>query len=244
MLLACDIGNSYISFGIFDNKELESNFKLPTDKKAKAGDFLKTLGHKFPKKLLVDRLVIASVVPEITVELAKALGLLLEIPPQILTNEKIPLANKYKQPELVGTDRLLNAYAAVSLYNAPVIIIDFGTATTFDVVSAKEEYLGGAIVPGVETSLEALFGKASKLKSVELKKPSEIIGHTTEESIRSGVVIGTAGLVDKMVTEIEKDLGESTKVATGGLASLIIPYCETVELIEPCLTLKGMALLL
>lgn len=248
MLLACDIGNSYISIGVFEvgarhAESLQSHFNLLTDKKAKAQQLLENIRPKISERLSIDKLVIASVVPGITKEVATALGLLLEMPPKILTNEDIPVPNKYSQPNKVGTDRLLNAFGALKLYKPPIIIVDFGTATTFDVVSAKGEYLGGAIVPGVETSLEALFGKASKLEAVKLQKPSQTIGNTTEESIRSGVVIGTAGLVDKMVTEIEKDLGASTKIATGGLAELIIPYCQTVEIIESHLTLKAIAYL-
>lgn len=243
MLLACDIGNSYISLGIFDGLELKDSFSIPTDKSAGPQDYLQTVKSKISQRLDIDRLIIASVVPDLTKSVATALGLALEIPPRIITNKDIPVLNKYSIPETVGVDRLLNAYAALQSYAAPLIIVDFGTATTFDVVSGDKEYLGGSIVPGVEASLEALFGKAARLDSVQLSKPSETIGHSTEESIRSGVVIGTAGLVDKLITEIETELGASTHIATGGLAELIIPYCETVEIIEPHLTLTGIALL-
>lgn len=243
MLLACDIGNSHISIGLFEGQDLVQSFKVPTDKAAKAQQYLDLIKPLVSERLRIDKLVLASVVPEITTEVATALGLLLEIVPKILTNKDIPIENDYREPETVGTDRLLNAFAAARMHQPPLIIVDFGTATTFDVVSAEGHYLGGAIVPGVETSLEALFGKASKLKSVELEKPVENIGHTTAESIRSGVVVGTGGLVDKLVKEIEKDLGQSAKIATGGLAELIIPYCGSVDVIEPHLTLKGMALL-
>ncbi len=243
MLLACDIGNSYISFGLFEGNKLKDTFSIVTNKEAKAQDYLSQIKSLMPGRLSIDTLMIASVVPDVTNELSKALGLLLEIEPRILQNSDIPVVNKYAKPEEVGADRLLNAYAAAKLYKTPAIIVDFGTATTFDVVSKEGQYLGGAIVPGIETSLEALFGKASRLPMVELLRPSETIGHSTEESIRSGVVIGTAGLVDKMIIEIEKDLGKSTRIATGGLANLIIPYSETVDIIDSHLTLKSMACL-
>ncbi len=241
MLLACDIGNSHISVGVFKGQALEDHFSIVTEKKATAADYSDRFKAKIAGDLKIEKLVVASVVPEITKHVASALESILNVSVRILTNDDIPVKNKYAKPETVGTDRLLNAYGVANFYEAPFIIIDFGTATTFDVVSQKSEYLGGAIVPGVETSLSALYGKASKLEAVELKKPSEHIGHTTEESIRSGVVIGTAGLVDKMVEEIESELGKSTRVATGGLAELIIPYSEKVNIIEQHLTLKAMA---
>ncbi len=243
MLLACDIGNSHISVGIFRGQVFESHFSIVTDKKAIADAYREKFENSLAGNLKIEKLVIASVVPEITKHVASALESILNVSARVLSNDDIPVKNKYAKPETVGTDRLLNAYSVANFYEAPFIIIDFGTATTFDVVSKKGEYLGGAIVPGVETSLAALFGKASQLDTVELKKPSEHIGHTTEESIRSGVVIGTAGLVDKMVEEIESELGTSTRIATGGLADLIIPYSKKVEIIEPHLTLKAMAIL-
>jgi len=241
MLLTCDIGNSEISFGLFEKKALKHQFNVNTDKNKKESDFLKEIKPNISAGLKINKVIIASVVPSLTSEIASALAMLTEVSPKILKNSDVPVINKYGNPEKVGTDRLLNAFGALNLYKPPLIIIDFGTATTFDVVSAQGEYLGGAIVPGVETSLAALFGKASKLDAVKLKKPVEIIGHTTEESIRSGVVIGTAGLIDKMICEIEKSLGESTKLATGGLSDLIIPYSEKVKKIELNLTLKAMA---
>ncbi len=241
MLLACDIGNSHISVGAFKDQTLEDHFSIVTEKKATVEDYSERFKAKIAGDLKIEKLIVASVVPDITKEVASAFEAIFGVTARVLSNDDIPVDNKYAKPETVGTDRLLNAYGAAQLHRPPFIIVDFGTATTFDVVSKNNEYLGGAIVPGVETSLSALYGKASKLQAVELKKPSEHIGHTTEESIRSGVVIGTAGLVDKMVDEIESELGTSTRIATGGLADLIIPYSEKVNIIEQHLTLKAMA---
>lgn len=243
MLLACDIGNSHISIGIFEGGDLQRSFNIETDKNGSQKEYEIALRSTLKNDLVVDRSVVASVVPGVTDKFVVSIGKIFNVVPRVIKNNDIPVRNKYSKPETVGTDRLLNAYGAIRLFETPIIIIDFGTATTFDVISSEGEYLGGSIVPGVETSLKALFGNASKLDAVELERPTVTIGQSTEESIRSGVVIGTAGLLDKIVTEIEKDLGDSVKVATGGLAALIIPYSEKVVKTEPHLTLKAISML-
>ena len=146
----------------------------------------------------------------------------------------------YDNPREVGADRIADAVGAYDLYPGALIIVDMGTATVFDVVSAQGEYLGGAIAPGVAISLEALYTQASALRSVELVRPRSVIGRTTVESIQSGVLYGFAGQVDGLVTRIKQELGEATVIATGGLAGLIAPHTTTIEHVEPWLTLHGL----
>ena len=148
----------------------------------------------------------------------------------------------YDNPKEVGADRIANAVGAFDLYGGPTIVVDFGTATTFDVISDRGEYLGGAIVPGIEISLDALFGRAAALRQVELVEPRSVIGKTTVESIQSGALYGYASLVDGMCERIEALIGEATIIATGGLAGLLTPITESIEHEEPWLTLHGLRL--
>jgi type III pantothenate kinase len=149
----------------------------------------------------------------------------------------------YENPREVGPDRIANAVGAFDIYGGPTVIVDFGTATTFEAVSAKGEYLGGAIVPGIEISLDALFGRAALLRRVELVEPRNVIGKTTVESVQSGAVYGFSALVDGLVHRFEKELGECTVVATGGLGGLIASLSTTIQHVEPWLTLHGLRLI-
>jgi type III pantothenate kinase len=151
---------------------------------------------------------------------------------------------RYENPREVGADRIVNAVAAMELVGTPVIAVDFGTATTFDCVSDKGEYLGGAIFPGVVVAMEALFSRAAMLHRVELARPRAVIGRTTTQSIQSGMLYGYAGMVDSMVTRIRGELGDDARVvATGGLAGRIAGESSTIERVEPFLTLEGLRLL-
>jgi type III pantothenate kinase len=151
---------------------------------------------------------------------------------------------RYENPREVGPDRIVNAVAALDLYGAPAIVVDLGTATTFDAISPAGEYLGGAIVPGVEIALSALVARAASLRGVEIHEaPRQVIGRTTAESIQSGVIFGTAALVDGMCDRIEEELGHATIIATGGLGSVIVPHTRRVSVYEPWLTLHGLRLL-
>ena len=154
----------------------------------------------------------------------------------------LPIA--YENPREVGADRIVNAVAAIELVGAPVIAVDFGTATTFDCVSAEGAYLGGAISPGVGTSAEELFRRAARVPRVDLRRPERALGRTTEESLRSGVLWGAAGQVDALVRRLSREMkGKPRVVATGGWARVVAPECETVEAVDEALTLKGMRLL-
>ena len=149
----------------------------------------------------------------------------------------------YDNPKEVGPDRIADAVGAFDLYGGPTIVVDFGTANTVEAISAKGEYLGGAIFPGVEISMEALFGRAAALRKVELVPPRNVIGKSTVESIQSGVLYGFSGQVDAIVRRFQLELGECTVVATGGLAELIMPFSETIQHHEPWLTLQGLRLI-
>lgn len=148
----------------------------------------------------------------------------------------------YDNPHEVGADRIANAVGAYDLYGGPAIVADLGTATTFDVITAEGGYLGGAIIPGVEISMEALFQRAALLRRVELVEPRNVIGRNTMESLQSGIIYGYASLIDGMVRRIEDELGDAHRIATGGLAALICPHAETIEHNEPWLTLHGLRL--
>ena len=146
----------------------------------------------------------------------------------------------YDNPKEVGADRIANAVAAYDGYGGPTIVVDFGTANTIEAISAKGEYLGGAIFPGIEISMDALFGRAAALRRVELVPPKNVIGKTTVESIQSGSVYGFSGQVDALVDRFQDELGECTVIATGGLAELILPFSRTIQHHEPWLTLRGL----
>ena len=157
---------------------------------------------------------------------------------------KTGLPIRYDNPAEVGADRVANAVGALDRYGGPTVVVDFGTATTFDVISADGAYLGGAIIPGVEVSLDALFGRAAGLRRVELVPPRSVVGRTTMESVQSGVLYGTAAMVDGMIKRIVDELGGSaTIVATGGLADVIVPHAANVDQLDPWITLHGLRLI-
>jgi len=157
---------------------------------------------------------------------------------------KTGMAIKYGNPHEVGADRIVNGVAAFEQHGGPVVIVDFGTATTIDVVDASGAYLGGAIAPGLETSAEALFSKAARLSKVDLDPPGRAIGQSTRESVQAGLLLGQACMIDGLVRRVWDELGEHTPVVmTGGLATLMAPLCETTTAVDPDLTLKGLILI-
>ena len=189
--------------------------------------------------------VLCSVAPSLTLAWAAALAEVTGKPPlevNATTAKSLPI--RYHDRTAVGADRIANAIAARGLYGTPAIVVDLGTATTFDCVSQQGAYLGGTIAPGVITSSEELFRRAARLPRVELRKPSRALGRTTEESLQAGVIWGAAGQVDALVRRLALEMrGTPHVIATGGLAKLIAPECETINLVDEHLTLKGMALL-
>lgn len=241
MILAIDIGNSSTTCGLFHQNKLLKRFSFPTSQPARYSTSLKQgMAMRRPEAV-----IIASVVPRATTKLQialKYLGL-----PKIIVLGKdaiVPVKNRYRLPKQVGQDRLVNAYAAVKLYGAPAIVIDYGTAITFDVISAKNEYLGGMIVPGMCISLEALTEKTALLPRIKLSKPKEFIGRDTASSMLSGIFYGFGALTDDLNNRISRTLGHKTRIiGTGGNISQIKPFCHSLQHIDQDLTLKGLNLL-
>ncbi|HSQ78451.1 MAG TPA: type III pantothenate kinase, partial [Nitrospirota bacterium] len=189
--------------------------------------------------------IISTVVPPLLPVMTEMSRKYFHREPMVVTHEiKTGITMRYDNPKEVGADRIVNAAAAYKLYGGPIIIVDFGTATTFCAVTKSGEYLGGAITPGVKISAEALFQRASKLPRVELVKPARVIGADTISAMQSGIIYGYAGLVDGIVERMKKELSmEARVVATGGLAELVSPETKTIQEIKPHLTLEGLRLL-
>jgi type III pantothenate kinase len=246
MLLAIDIGNTNIVLGVFDNGRLKGDWRIATSL-AKTSDeygiLVLDLFHASRLRVVrVDGIILSSVVPTLTPIFMEMTGSYFNIHPLVVDGAmNTGLVNLYEPPRDVGADRIVNAVAAFERYGGPVIIVDFGTATTFCAVSRKGEYLGGAITPGISISAEALFQRASKLPKVELAKPKSVIGQDTLSSMQSGMVYGYAGLVDAMVRRMKKELGTTAKVvATGGQAQMILSETDTIDEFRPHLTLEGL----
>lgn len=250
MILAVDVGNTQTVLGLLDGDEIAGHWRVSTDAaltadelRVKVEGLLALDGHDLAE---VDRVVVSSVVPPLTLaweELAeRSTG---RRPMTVGPGLKTGLPIRYDNPAEVGADRIVNAIAAVQEFGAPVIIVDFGTATTLDVISPDGAYVGGVIAPGVETSAEALFSRAARLAEVDLEPPAKVIGSNTRTAIQSGLMLGEAAMIDGLVARIREELGapEATCVATGGLAATMAPLCETIEHVDPDLTLRGLALL-
>ncbi len=253
MLLVIDAGNTQTVVGLYDSgdhsHQLLDHWRLSTNSERTSDELLLLLRQLLETRDLdirtdVTGVAISSGVPSITFELRQMCERYLNIEPVVLgTGVKTGMSILYENPREVGADRIANAVGAYDLFGGPTVVVDFGTATTFDVISDKGEYLGGAIVPGIEISMDALFGRAAALRRVELIEPRSVIGRTTVESIQSGAVYGYSSLVDGMCERIEAVIGESTIVATGGLAELIAPVTTSIEHDEPWLTLHGLRLI-
>ncbi len=242
MLLAIDIGNTNITFGLFREKKLVQSARISTA----AVKAYKSFVQKESGNSNVEAVVICSVVPKATRALIPLLKRYFTSKVFILGKDiKVPIKNLYKNPEEVGQDRLVAAYAARSLYGNrnSVIVIDFGTALTFDVVSKKGAYLGGLIAPGMEMSLAALSEKAALLPKVRLKKPSFVLGKTTKDSMTSGAFYGYAAMCDGLVAKLEKRFKRKFYVvATGGNARLISPISASIDKVDNSLVLEGINL--
>lgn len=238
MLLSIDIGNTSITLGLFRAARLIKRYSLPTKGYAIAG-IKRGLGNRIP-----DAAVICSVVPHATRKLAgelKRLGLAVYI---IGRDIKVPVRNLYRDPKQVGLDRLVNAYAGIRLYGAPLVVVDFGTAVTFDAISKNKEYLGGMILPGMKISLEALNERTALLPKIGLAEPEDFIGKDTKNSMLSGLFYGFGSLTAALSRSIKGKIGRDAKVIlTGGNAAQIAPYCKGVYKVDPDLTLKGIFLL-
>ncbi len=245
MILVIDIGNTTMEFGIFDGEKLVDAFRLGS-KRDISSDEVGLFSTQFFKQRhipmeTIDDVVISSVVPQLNYSITSAVKKYFGLEPYIIgENLQCKIPNLYETPKDVGVDRLVDSYAAVRKYGAPVIIVDFGTATTCEAVSAKGEYLGGLIYPGIKISMDSLYEKASKLPKIELVKPEMTIGKNTVASMQSGAYFGYLGAVEKMVKSLKAVLGEEAKVvATGGFSRLFESETEIFDHIDQRLPLDG-----
>jgi len=245
MLLAIDVGNSTTEFGIYDGKNILLRWRIVTQNRT--GDELSLIvtSHCSVREVTLSDgsdCVICSVVPPLTKGFVDmAVQLFGKEPLVVDSSLDTGLRILYRDPLSVGSDRLATAVGAVERFGRPVIIVDMGTATTFDVISDCGDYVGGAIAPGVETAAEELFRRAARLPRVELKRPRSVIGQSTEESLQAGIVLGAAGLVDGILARIFEELGTRPPVvATGGHSSLIAPQCKYITHVEDALVLEGL----
>lgn len=249
MLLAVDVGNTQTVLGFYDGKTLTRHFRVESSKGRTVDEYhallASFLGIAGLRREDVHGSILASVVPALTDTFARAVErafghATLIVGPGMRTGMPI----LYENPREVGADRIVNAIAAYDRIGAGVVVVDFGTATTFDCISPKGEYLGGAIAPGVQISSDALFTRAAKLPRTEIVKPPRAVGRNTVHSMQSGIVFGYVGLVDGIVERIRQELGfPCAVIATGGLARLIAPESRTIEAVDDDLTLEGLRIL-
>jgi len=243
MLLAVDVGNTQTVLGLYADGVLTESWRTATDA-TRTGDELGVLLGGMLDLDAVDGICLSSTVPALVREWERLAerwsgAPILVVGPGVKTG--IPI--RYDDPREVGPDRIVNAVAAKHRYGAPVIVVDFGTSTNFDVVSAAGEYVGGVLAPGIETSMEALFARAARLVKIDYVEPPSVIGKTTVGGLQSGVVYGFAGQVDGIVAAIRRELGvDAQVVATGGLSELVAPHSSTIATVDPNLTLDGLRL--
>lgn len=247
MLMAIDIGNTHTVIGIFEENKLLEHWRITSDLARTEDEIFVVLNFLLQEHGIVKGALrgaaISSVVPELTPLYRIMCKRYLQIEPFIIGSwVELGLKIKYKDPKAVGADRLCNAVAGKERYGAPLIIIDFGTATTFDCLDEQGDYLGGIIAPGIATSIDALHLRAAKLPKVSMNFPLNLIGRTTDESIQSGIMFGTIVMLDGLVDKIKQELGTQTVViATGGLAKKIAKKTQSIEAVDPYLSLEGIA---
>lgn len=250
MLFVVDVGNTHTVLGIYDGEKLVKDWRIHTDPQVTEDEFGVLAGCLFTGGNIqftqIQKTIISCVVPPMVTILDGFCQKYLNHEPHWVSADSVSMMpNRYGNPAEVGADRIVNAVAAYHRYQTGLIIIDFGTATTFDVVSEKGEYLGGAISPGIMVAAEALYSHASKLPRVELfKPPKQVVGKDTIGSIQSGIIYGYAGLVDGIVNRMKKEMNATPKIiATGGLGRLMQGISDTIEAVEPSLTLEGLRLI-
>ena len=248
MLLAVDVGNTQTVYGLYDGDRLAEHWRVTTEAE-RTGDELGVLvGRLLELRDLgfedIAGVCLSSTVPPLVRAYEEFARDYVEASLLVLgpgTKTGIPIV--YDDPREVGPDRIANAVAARERYGSPCIVVDFGTSTNFDIVSAAGEYVGGVLAPGIEISMEALFARAARLVKVDFSAPSSVIGKTTVGGLQSGLVYGFAGQVDGIVRRVRAEIGDTAPVvATGGLAELIAPHAETIDTVDPLLTLEGLRL--
>ncbi len=250
MLLAVDVGNTNIVGGLFEGQVLVDTFRSATARGRTADEYAVLLSQILKLRKIdtqqIDHCIVASVVPQVTEVIKTAIFTVTEIEPLVVGGPglKTGMSIRYDNPRDVGADRIVNAVAAFDKVHQAVIVVDFGTATTFDCISQEGEYLGGVIVPGVQVSLDGLLSRAAKLSRVDLSEPPRVIGRNTPHAMQSGIIHGYASLVDGLLDKIEAEmLVPCHTLATGGLAPRICAHTKRVEEICPDLTLEGLRLI-
>jgi len=248
MILAVDVGNTQTVVGLFDDETLVAHWRVSSDPTitadelaVKVASLLELDGRSWGD---VSSAIVGSVVPRLTDAWIDVVRDMIGDAPMVVgPGLKTGMPIRYDNPHEVGADRIVNGVAAIAAFGAPVLVVDFGTATTIDVIDADGGYLGGAIAPGLETSAEALFRKAARLSNVDLVDPGTVIGHNTRQSVQAGLLLGQAAMIDGLVRRTWTELGRETPVvATGGLAQRMSAFCETVTDVDPDLTLRGLLL--
>ena len=244
-LLAIDVGNTNTVLGLFDGDELTRSWRIKTDARSTADEMALTFSGLLQGQLPLIGIALCSTVPAVLRELRQMLTAYhVDVPTVIVepgTKTGVPILTD--NPKEVGADRIVNTIAAHQIYGGPSIVVDFGTSTNLDVVSAQGEFLGGALAPGIEISLDALASRAAQLRKVELVRPRSVIGKNTVEALQAGALYGFAGQVDGLVRRIEDEIGPVMAViATGGLAPIVVPESETITHHDPDLTLIGLRL--
>ncbi|MBC7236519.1 MAG: type III pantothenate kinase [Chloroflexi bacterium] len=249
MLLCVDIGNTNIVLGLYKENDLLAHWRINTDHAKMPDEYglllINMLAHKGFRVDEITGIALASVVPPLTDIFQEMLDDYVGVETLVVTSGvKTGVAIRYESPRDVGADRVVNAAAAYRLYGGPACIVDFGTGTTFDAISAKGEYLGGAIAPGIRVAAEALFQRTAKLPRIDLQRPPQAIGKNTVDAMRSGILFGYVGLVEGMVARFRQELGPEMKtIGTGGLAQVIARETDVIEHIDPWLTLKGLRII-
>jgi len=249
MLLALDIGNTTVGIGFFKDETLIKDWRVRSDREKTSDEYsiilLSLLGQAGLSPADISQVIISSVVPPLTPIFQNLSQSLFGVRPVVVgPGLKTGMPILYENPLEVGADRIVAAVAAFDKFSGPCIVVDFGTATTFDAVSAKGEYLGGAIAPGILISAEALASRTAKLPRIEIVPPRKAIGRTTVASMQSGIYFGYVGLVNNIIAEVRKELGPEAKVvATGGFAAEIAPAIPAIDSVEPQLVLQGLRIL-
>lgn len=244
MLLAIDVGNTNTVLGLFDGDELVRSYRIKTDAHSTADEYSLTFSGLLRDDPEITGIALCSTVPAVLREMRTMLSRYYDHVPNVIVEPGartgVPVLTD--NPKEVGADRIANTLAAFTLYGGPCVVVDFGTSTNFDVVSSKGEFLGGALAPGVEISLDALAARAAQLRKVEFVPPRSPIGKNTVEALQSGALYGFAGQVDRIVDLITEEVGGSVTavIATGGLAPVVIKESTTVTVHRPDLTLQGL----
>ncbi len=247
--MAIDIGNTNMEFGVFDGERLIGSFRLGTNRDITSDEVGLLMMQFFSINSVaprdIEEVIICSVVPQVMYSISNSIKKYLGKTALVVGADlEVGIPNKYANPAEVGADRLVNAKAAHQKYGGPLVVVDFGTATTFDAIDGEGAYLGGAIYPGIKISMDALFQKTAKLPKVELVDPGSVIGNTTVTSMQAGAVYGYVGAVERIVNGMKQELGGQTKViATGGLSRFIAAQSSVFDVIDKPLTLSGLLMI-